>query len=251
MTVELRNDGRFQTTRWTLVLAARGSSAESRTALRELCDAYYAPVELFVRRYCGGEDTRDLTHEFFAKLLEGNSLGHLDPTRGRFRSYMLGAVKHFLADLRDRERTLRRGGDRVHQSLDQPRANGDDSNGGFAEIVDPCGFPADAYFDREWAVAVVEHAIQAMHQDAVSTGDVERFEVLKHWLVAPASHDTGLAAARTLNMSDSAFKVAVHRLRKRLREVVKARIADTVSDPAEITDELGYLISALGTSPDS
>jgi len=161
---------------------------------------------------------------------------------------MLGAVKHFLADLRDRERTLRRGGDRVCQSLHHLLANGDESEDGFAEIVDPYGFPTDAYFDREWAVAVVEHAIQTMHQDAVSAGEVERFEVLKHWLVAPANRDTGLAGARSLNMSDSAFKVAVHRLRKRLREVVKARIADTVSDPAEITDELGYLISALAAS---
>jgi hypothetical protein len=92
----------FHTTHWTQVVAARGDSPETKQALRALCETYYGPVELFVRRYRGGaDDARDLTHEFFAKLLEGDSLGNVDRTRGRFRSYLLGAVKHFLSDQQD------------------------------------------------------------------------------------------------------------------------------------------------------
>lgn len=249
MTVESHSHGRFHTTRWTHVLAARGSSPEAKLALRELCDAYYAPAELFVRRYRGGDDARDLTHDFFAKLLEGNSLDHVDRTRGRFRSYLLGAVKHFLADCEDRHRATRRGGGQAPQSLDQPSGKSDAMEGHLVEIADPRGFPPDAFFDRQWAVAVVEHAIESLHQEALSTGDPARFEVLKRWLVTPAGQDTSIEAAHSLGMTEGAFKVAVHRLRKRFREAVKSRISDTVSDPADITDELNHLIRALTVSP--
>ena len=273
----------FQTTRWTQVLAARGGTAEAKQALRELCATYYAPVEFFVRRYRGGgadsrsDDARDLTHEFIAKLLEGNSLVHLDRTRGRFRSYLLGAVKHFLADFEDRQQAARRGGDRVPQSPDQPtspvvaapshlieisscerqsasRRSIDIPPVASAipltfEIADPHGFPSDAFFDRQWAVAIVEQAIETLRHEAVAAGDQARFDVLKRWLVAPAGRDTTVAAAHSLSITEETLRVAVHRLRKRFREAVKSRIADTVSDPADITDELSYLISALATSP--
>ena len=238
----------FQTTCWTQVVAASGSSPVARQALRELCETYYGPVELFVRRSRGGvDDARDLTHEFFAKLLEGNSLGNADRTRGRFRSYLLGAVKHFLGDQLDRDRTLKRGGGQPMPSLDQPlRENGSD----LAEssmIADPHGFPPDAYFDRQWALAVVEQAIATLRTEAESAGELARFEVLQRWLVTPSSHDTAIEAARSLNLSDGAFKVAVHRLRKRFRHVVVDRIATTVDDVVEVQDELNYLISAMTT----
>ena len=117
---------RFQTTHWTQVVAARGQSPEAKDALRSLCETYYSPVELFVQRYITAatskstDDARDLTHEFFAKLLEGQSLQNADRNRGRFRSYLLGAVKHFLADHRDREATLKRGGGHLPHSLSAP-----------------------------------------------------------------------------------------------------------------------------------
>ena len=236
------------------MLAARGSSPEAKRLLRELCETYYAPVELFVRRYRGGSvfhdnDARDLTHEFIAKLLEGNSLVHLDRTRGRFRSYLLGAVKHFLADVQDVQRAARRGGDRDPQSPDQPTGPIAAAPSHLDAIADPHGFPSDAFFDRHWAVAIVDQAIETLRQEAVAAGDQTRFDILKRWLVAPADQDTTIAAAHSLNITEEALRVAVHRLRKRFREAVKSRIADTVSDPADITDELGYLISALATSP--
>ena len=231
------------------MLAARGSSPEAKRLLRELCETYYAPVELFVRRYRGGDDARDLTHEFIAKLLEGNSLVHLDRTRGRFRSYLLGAVKHFLADFQDVQRAARRGGDRDPQSLDQLTGSIAAVPSHLVAIAGPHGFPADAFFDRHWAVAIVDQAIETLRQEAVAAGDQVRFDILKRWLVAPADQETTLAAAHSLNITEEALRVAVHRLRKRFREAVKSRIADTVSDPADISDELSYLISALATSP--
>lgn len=241
----------FRTTRWTQVVAARGSTPAAQQALRELCETYYAPVELFVRRYRGGEvstrhasssndDARDLTHEFFAKLLEGDSLGSADRTQGRFRSYLLGAVKHFLADQLDRDRALKRGGGRATLSLDQPIHNAEPLT-----IADPVGLPPDAYFDRQWALTVVEQAISSLRIEAESTGELARFEILQRWLVTPSSHDSAIEAARSLNLSDGAFKVAIHRLRKRFRQIVVDRISSTVSDPLEAQDELNHLINAM------
>jgi len=240
------SDQSFQTTRWTQVVAARGTSPAAKEALRELCAAYYAPVELFVARYCGGQaDARDLTHDFFARLLvaDGTSLGGADRTRGRFRSYLLGAVKHHLADNRDKRRALMRGGGRVMASLDvRGDAIGRD---GPVEVVDPDGFPPDAYFDRQWALAILEQALSVLRAEACEKNEQTRFEVLQRWLVTPQDGSTASAAACSLEMSDAAFKVAVHRLRRRFRKLVVERIAVTVDDPAEVREELAYLLAAV------
>ena len=151
----------FRTTRWTGVLAARGESPEARQALRELCEAYYGPVEAFVRRYRGGrDDAGDLTQAFFARLLEGDGLGGVERTRGRFRSYLLGAVKHFLADQAGRSSAEKRGGGQAPQSLDgRPGREPHD-------VADPHGFPPDAFFDRQWALAVVARAMGVLEAEA-------------------------------------------------------------------------------------
>lgn len=192
------------------------------------------------------EEACDLTHEFFAKLLEGLSLDHADRNRGRFRSYLLGAVKHFLADRRDCDHALKRGGGLSIQSLSGvgTGAKGDRSDA-VSEVADPDGFPPDSYFDRQWALAVVNQAIDTLRAEAKSNGDAAKFEVLQQWLVTPSSHDTAIDAARSLDMSDGAFKVAIHRLRKRFRHIVVARISTTVDDPVEVQDELNYLINAM------
>lgn len=230
------------------MVAARGESPEAKEALGTLCETYYLPVELFVQRYIsmGGsassDEARDLTHEFFAKLLEGQSLEHVDRNRGRFRSYLLAAVRHFLADYRDRARALKRGGAQHSQSLSTSNSeSGDDA----LQISDADGFPPDAYFDRQWALAVVQQAIDTLRSEASSNGELAKFEVLQSWLVTPSSHATAVDAARSLDMSDGTFKVAVHRLRKRFRQVVVARITTTVDDPIEVQDELSYLIAAM------
>ena len=243
---------RFQTTHWTQVVKARGKSPEAKEALRSLCETYYQPVELFVQRYfstweaTSKDEARDLTHEFFTKLLEGLSLDHADRNRGRFRSYLLGAVKHFLADRRDREQAMKRGGGLTIQSLSgTDKTFSRNPPDAASEIADPDGFPPDSYFDRQWALAVVQQAVDTLRAEAESNGDITKFEVLQRWLVTPSSHDTAIDAARSLDMSDGAFKVAIHRLRKRFRHIVVARITTTVDDPVEVQDELNYLINAM------
>lgn len=228
----------FRTTRWTRVLAARGQSPEARVALGDLCADYYAPVEAFVRRYRHGrDDARDLTQEFFAVLLEGRSLGGVEPTRGRFRSYLLGAVKHFLADRAARAAAAKRGGDRT--SLGEM---------GLSEVADPDGFPPDAFFDRQWALAVVESAMVQLRTESTDGDDSGRFEVLKGWLIASADGADAAGAARTLGMTDGAFKVAVHRLRKRFRVLVRERIAASLGEADSLDGELDHLIRALGAA---
>ena len=239
----------FHTTHWTQVVAAHGKTPEAKQALRELCETYYAPVELFIRRYRGSaEDARDLTHEFFAKLLEGDRLGNADRTRGRFRSYLLGAVKHFLGDQHDREQTLKRGGGQTPLSLDQTEGEDNSSRAESLTVADPRGFPPDAFFDRHWGLAILEQAIGTLRSEAAAGGEQAKFEVLQRWLVTPSSHDTAIDAARTLNLSDGAFKVAVHRLRKRFRNLVTDRISATIDDPSDVPDELNYLIAAVAMS---
>ena len=197
----------FHTTHWTQVVAALGKTPEAKQALRELCETYYAPVELFIRRYRGSaEDAQDLTHEFFAKLLEGNSLGNADRTRGRFRSYLLGAMKHFLGDQHDRDQTLKRGGGQTPLSLDQPGREGNSSRTESLTVADPRGFPPDAFFDRHWGLSIIEQAIGTLRSEAEASGEQAKFEVLQRWLVTPSSHDTGIDAARTLNLSDGSIQ---------------------------------------------
>lgn len=241
-----RPSNSFRTTSWTQVIAARGSTPAAKQALRELCKTYYGPVELFVRRYrSGADDALDLTHEFFAKILEGESLGNADRTRGRFRSYLLGAVKHFLSDQQDRDLALKRGGGQTLRYFNQSQREDDSGNVEPLTIADPRGLPPDAYFDRQWALAVVEQAIDTLRTEAESNGELERFEGLQRWLVTPSGHDTAIEAARALNLSEGAFKVAVHRLRKRFRQIVVDRITTTVDDPLEVQDELNYLVNAM------
>jgi DNA-directed RNA polymerase specialized sigma24 family protein len=241
----------FRTTHWTQVLAAIGESTEARYALRALCEAYYGPVEAFVRRYrAGHDDARDLTHQFFAKLLEGNSLKGVERTRGRFRSYLLGAVKHFLSDHVDRTLAEKRGSG---QSPLSPQASpghhrSERQEHAPLDVADPHGFPPDSFFDRQWALAIVEKAMSVLQSESQDCGETQRFEVLRRWLIPSEDGAIASEAARSLDMTDGAFKVAVHRLRKRFRQLVKDQIASSVDGPEAVQGELDYLIQALAAS---
>ncbi len=244
----------FQTTHWTAVIAAKGDSPEGKRALRALCESYYAPVAAFIERYRhGNEDARDLTHAFFAKLLEGESLNTVDRTRGRFRSYLLGAAKHFLADLRERGRTLKRGGGRIAVSFDSVEPQGEspgtpNNQSGSPtaqEPADPQGFPADAYFDREWALAVLSRSLDRLQAEAVEAGRGEQMEVLRPWLTGEAAAPLSGTIADRLGVTEGSLKVIIHRFRKRFRELVREELAATVDSPHEIDAELDYLIRAL------
>jgi len=231
----------FAPTRWTLVLRARGESPEAKAALSELCEAYYQPVLRFLRREGRDEDAAcELTQEFFARVLARGGFGGVDPGRGRFRSYLLGALKHFLADLRDRERREKRGGG----ITPEPLAPSTDTSPGF-EVPDPAGRPPDAWFDREWALAVMDRALAALAAEFRAADKASQFEALKPWLVGETSALSQADAAARLGLSEGAVKVAVHRLRHRFRDLVKAEIAHTLPTPDDIDDELRHLIAAL------
>jgi RNA polymerase sigma-70 factor (ECF subfamily) len=233
----------FAPTRWTLVLRARGESVEGRAALSELCDAYYQPVLRFLRREGRDEDTaRELAHEFFARALAGGAFDGADPERGRFRSYVLGALRHFLADHRDHARRLKRGSGLTPDSLDAP--NGTDTSSGF-QLADPDANARDAIFDREWALTVMDRALSSLQKEFGDTGKLEEFETLKPWLMGDAATGSQADTARKLGLSEGAVKVKIHRLRKRFRAVVRAEIAQTLRDPALVDEELHHLIEAL------
>ncbi len=231
----------FAPTRWTLVLRARGESAEARGALSELCEAYYQPVFRFLRREGREEDSaRELTQEFFARLLSGSGIGAADPRRGRFRSYLLGAVKHFLADQRDHGGRQKRGSGRTSESLD---AHDELAPG--LQVADEGSAPDDKWFDREWALAVMDRALKSLAAEFESENKADQLAILKPWLAGDADTLPQAHAAVQLGISESAVKVAIHRLRKKFREIIRAEIAQTIDDPTAVDTELRYLVEVL------
>ncbi len=228
----------FHTTHWTLVRNAAGRTAEGRQALGELCAGCYAPVVAFLRREGRDDDAaRELAHEFFAKVLADETLGAFERGRGRFRSYLLGAVKHFLANRRRNAAREKRGGGAEHIALGE----GTDTLPG-AEVADANAPGPAAAFDREWALAIIERALVLLGSESENPA---QFIALKPWLTPAASITSQAHAAAALGLSEGAVKVAIHRLRRRFREIVRAEIAQTLHDPAELDDEMRHLIAAL------
>lgn len=223
----------FHDTRWTLVSRSRGSDTHGSAALSELCEAYYVPVVAFLRRE-GREDdaARELAHDFFAKLLAGGAIEGARPERGRFRSYLLGALKHFAADQRDKAISAKRGGGLDHAEMDD-------------EMADAGAGMPDAEFDRQWALTVLARSLSRMEAEMRDEDKTASFEALKPWLTVDADSTPQAVAAEKLGLSLEAVKVAIHRLRKRFREAVKAEIAQTVSDAGDVREELDALMQAL------
>jgi RNA polymerase sigma factor (sigma-70 family) len=233
----------FVTTQWTQVLEARGDSPGAKAALGDLCAAYYAPVLAFVRRDAPDEDAaRDLTQEFFARLLARQGIATVDPQRGRFRSFLLGAAKHFLADMRDHDHRLKRGAGRPMESIDA----GTDTSPGL-QLSDPSAPSPEREFDRKWALTVLGRALATLAEEHKAVGKPGHFDALKPWLTGDQATQSQAEAARRLGMSEGAVAVAIHRLRRRFREVVKREISRTLHDPAQVGDELACLVAALGS----
>jgi RNA polymerase sigma-70 factor (ECF subfamily) len=240
-----QDQARFAPTRWTLVLRARGDSPDARDALAQLCETSYQPIYSFLRGEGRDQDTaRELTQEFFARLLAKGGLGNIDPRHGRFRSFLLGALKHFLADLRDHQLAAKRGSGQPLVPLEQGTDTATE-----IPIPDPAGPAPDAAFDREWAVALVNRALTTLESEFVASGKPRHFEVLKPWLLGEQASGSQAEAARALDLNEGAVKVAIHRLRKRFREVVRNEIAETVDDEADAQDELRYLLQVLSRQP--
>lgn len=234
----------FVPTRWTLVLRSQGATPEARAALSELCEAYYQPVLAFLRREGRSEDTaRELAHDFFARLLSRGKLGEADPLKGRFRSYLLGALKHYLADQREREGRLKRGGGAVIHSLINDAEEGQPPTED--ALPDAAAVAPDSWFDRQWALTIMARALAALERQMIEEGRGEHFVVLKPWLAGDAAALNPAAAAERLGFSETAFKVAVHRLRKRFRQVVQQEVAHTLPAGADLQEELRYLIEVL------
>jgi RNA polymerase sigma-70 factor (ECF subfamily) len=234
----------FHTTRWTLVRLATGHSAEGRQALSDLCAAYYNPVVGFLRRERPDEDTaRELAHQFFEQLLARPSLAGANRAEGKFRSYLLGALKHFLAHEAERGNRLKRGGGAIAVPLD----TGTDTTPGVV-LAEHNELSPDKFFDRQWALAVLERAFAALAREREAAGKDAEFARLKPWLTGDAAHGEQAEAARTLGLSEGALKVAVHRLRRRFRELLKAEIAQTLDSPEAVEEEMRHLFSALGSS---
>ena len=231
----------FVTTRWTRVLEARGDSIEAKAALSDLCGAYYAPVFSFIRRSVTDEESaRDLTQEFFARLLARGGINNVNPQRGRFRSFLLGAVKHFLADMRDHDRRLKRGAGQANASLDAATDTATD-----LELPDPRAAAPDQEFDRQWALTLLDRALGAIAQEYKDSEKFGQFETLKPWLTGDGENISQAEAARQLEMNEGAVKVAVHRLRRRFREMIKTEISQTVKERADIDSEMHELLEAL------
>lgn len=231
----------FATTHWSLVVAAKADEASqtrARSALEELCRSYWYPLYAFVRnRGYSSNDAQDLTQSFFARLIETKGFTRADPAQGRFRSYLLGAMKHFLANEWHRAQAQKRGGGATFLQLDAlaPAAR---------YALEPAHEDnPDASFDRQWAQELIARSLDMLRAESEAAGRQELFEVLKGSLTGEQlSHQE---AAERLGKTADAVKVAVHRLRQRYRELVRTEIAKTVVDPADIDEEMDYLLTAL------
>lgn len=238
----VRDAAAFATTRWTAVRAAgQGSGPQSEEALERICASYWFPLYAYIRRRGHPkEDAEDLTQGFLTRLLANNPFGGLDPERGRFRSFLLGALKHYLANERDRSRSLKRGGGMVHLSLDQGEAEAQ-----FQAAAAETGQNPDRVFDREWALALLAAVIGRLEAECSMEGRARQFDELRVFLTVAKGARPYASPARALGMEEGAARVAVHRLRGRYRELLRQEIARTLADPAQADEEMRALFAAL------
>jgi RNA polymerase sigma-70 factor (ECF subfamily) len=230
------------TTHWTVVLAAgRRSTPQSDHALEELCRVYWFPLYAYVRRRGHSkEDAEDLTQAFFARFLGKNYLEGLSAERGRFRAFLLASLKHFLANEWDKSQRQKRGGRIPHLSLDWQTADTQ------FQIADPTASTADQAFDREWALALLAKVIERLSAESAAAGRGRQFAELKRFLTAGKDELSHAHAAAALGLSAGAVRVAVHRLRKRYRQLLREEIAQTLADPAQVDEEMRALFGAFG-----
>ena len=233
----------FVTTRWTVVLAAgRKATPQAAHALEELCRTYWFPLYAYVRRRGHAKaDAEDLTQAFFARFLEKNYLASFTAERGRFRAFLLASLKNFLANEWDKSQRLKRGGGAAHLSLDWESADTK-----FQFQVAATNEPSpDKVFDREWAVALLAHVLERLRKECEAEGKSRQFDQLKIFLTAGKGAVPHADVARSLGVDEAAVRVAVHRLRKRYRELLRDDIAQTLADPAQVDEEMRALFGAF------
>jgi RNA polymerase sigma factor (sigma-70 family) len=235
----LPGPSQFPTTRWTLVVTAgEPHRKEASSALVSLCENYWYPLYAYLRR-CGypADQAQDLTQGFFVRVLEGRYLDRADPEKGRFRSFILTSLKFFVADEGDRDRAQKRGGGMVESlefSSGEERYQREPAHDETPERI----------FERRWALSVLDRVVEKLRNEFVHHGRPEHFERLKVFLLGQS--DAPYATlAREMNTSEGALKVAIHRLRKRYRDLLRQEVADTVANPAEVESELRFLAAVL------
>lgn len=223
-----------------MLAAGRRSTPEAVHALEELCQTYWFPLYAYIRRRGHGrEDAEDLTQAFFARLLEKNFLANLDSEKGKFRAFLLASLKHFLANEWDKSRAQKRGGGEKNLSLDWRTADT------AFQVVATNGPSPDLAFDREWAVALLGKVIERLQHECDVEGKTKQFEQLKIFLTAGKGAVSHAEAARKLGMDETAVRVAVHRLRKRYRALLREEIANTLSSSAMVDEEMRALFGAF------
>ncbi len=232
--------GIFATTHWSVVLAAgQHESPQAAEALEKLCRTYWYPLYAYVRRSGHSpEDAQDLTQEFFARLLARDSFAHVGPQKGKFRSFLLTALRHFLSDQWRQARAVKRGGGAEVLSLDALEAEE-------RYRLEPVErMDAEKIYERRWALTLLEQALQRLREESAAAGKTKLFEALESLVAGESDISCGEVAVK-LGLTDSAVKSSLHRLRERYRALVREEIAHTVAEPAEVEAEVRYLITVV------
>jgi RNA polymerase sigma-70 factor (ECF subfamily) len=233
----------FATTHWSVVLEARDAEAHSANeALAGLCRTYWHPLYAYIRRRGHNpSDAQDLTQEFFYRLLDRHYLNQVDPAKGKFRSFLLVAVNHFLANEWDRARTIRRGGRISFVPLEAGPAE--------EQIAEPpaAGLTAETLFERQWALALLRQVTDALAAEFAAEGRAEQFERLKGFLIDERRTVSWAELAAAMGTTEGALKMSVQRLRQRFGRILREQIARTVAGPEEVEEEIRALLQALGT----
>ena len=232
----------FATTRWSMVVAAGArATPHSEEALARLCEAYWYPLYAYVRRWgCTSDEAQDLTQEFFARLMEKGYLRQADPHRGRFRSFLLAALKHFLADEWDKAHACKRGGQVQFIALDSQAAEGRYWEEPVSDLT------PEKLYEQRWACILLERVMQRLEQDSAEAGKAHFFEALKPFLVGESRSVSYAELAARLGVSEAALKMKVQRLRHRYQRLLREEIAHTVASAEEVEDEIRYLFRVLG-----
>jgi DNA-directed RNA polymerase specialized sigma24 family protein len=234
---------RFHATSWTLIKAAADNpTTDSRLALASLCQTYWHPVYAFIRRKgYDQEQAQDLTQSFFALLLEKNYLADADRQRGKFRSFLLTSVRHFLANEWDRQKTQKRGGGQAAVSFDLVEAE----RWYVPALVEET--TPESLFEQRWALSLLEHVMTRLRAEFAATGKSDQFEKLAIFLDSDSEDARYKELADSMGLSHGALRMLVHRMRRRYRRLLREEIAQTVSTPEETDEEIHFLLSTLSS----
>lgn len=241
------NSGRFNTTRWSLILSSLGGESDesrAREALAQLCRIYWRPIFAYIcRRGHSVEDAQDLTQEFFLMILKGNLLQRATPERGRLRSLLLKSLQNFLIDAHTKAHARKRGGEALFVSWDDWMAEAPSHLTLPAAALET--WPAERVFDVRWAATVAEQALRHLQEECEQRGRRRVFDALSSSLTAEREDVSYEALARELGIGSAEVKRLLHQLRQRYRYLLRAEVAETVENPKEVDEELRYLVTAL------